>query len=798
MVKSPVLAAGVVTAAAFVASKLKARKAIERKPCADQAAALPRPGPELARRPLQGVRVVELATVVAAPSATRCLAELGATVIKVEAPEGDMYRQLFIQMDGPPTTAKPHGSLFEVVNLSKASVQLDLKTPEDVGALRAMLADADVFVTNVRAVPLRKLGLDYEALRHSCPALVYAQLTAWGFEGEHRNRAGYDFGSFWAASGFAHHLHGGRPWRAMQVVGGFGDMTTGQTLVAGVSLALLERQSNGGAGQLVDTALLRAGMHCCAGEIVRADGADGGPGGRLDDGSDDTALPLECAGGEQVLISPLLDTQSGAPVRSAAAHRAAVRGALGLGDARADELGYAELRAAAAGLSTDALLSRLRHANVPAALMRTQMGAVRAPDKRTRPAPTAAAAGPAAFHPNSPWVTPPPGVAQVDGVTRMVRLPYHFSAGPTAGCTPTSAAPRKGEHTAAAMRALSSARASVWEPRAPTPPPPPPQQQQLLVQEKKLVLEGVLVVELSDELAARHDATASATCAMLAAAGATVVRVVSRADGSTVGVSSSALEAQLDSGKVLVSAHALATAGSSVAALCASADVIVTSLPDAALECAGRWEGAAGQRWSWSAVLERARPASGGELILTRITPWGVDDPGAEREAGEGGAADSAHAGIGEAMWACTGFGGAFANMLCDKPSGDTSDDAAAGWDGARQRSSPMWTLPRQSLALIASCFALAGTAAALCCRSRLGGQVVGVSYAAIGLWFVQGDHLFMRPENERAVTFQQLMRATPQSMANAIPPTFNTFRTFDGVYVQNLDLEWAGHLPKW
>ena len=91
-----------------------------------------------------------------------------------------MFRQLFIQMDGNPTKqAKAHGSMFETHNLSKASVQLDLKRAEGRAALLAMLADADVFVVNVRAAPLRRLGLDYATLSQRLPKLVFAHLTAW-------------------------------------------------------------------------------------------------------------------------------------------------------------------------------------------------------------------------------------------------------------------------------------------------------------------------------------------------------------------------------------------------------------------------------------------------------------------------------------------------------------------------------------------------------------------------------------------------------------------------------------------
>ena len=160
--------------------------------------------PELEKRPLHGLRVVEVSTVAAAPSAARCLADAGAAVIKVEEPSGDIMRQLFIQMDGPPAKAKAHGSWFEALNFSKSSVQLDLKSEDGRATLLGMLSDADVLITNVRSAPLQRMGLDFGTLAKQFPSLIYAQLSAWGLSGEHKNNAGYDFGAFWAASGLAH------------------------------------------------------------------------------------------------------------------------------------------------------------------------------------------------------------------------------------------------------------------------------------------------------------------------------------------------------------------------------------------------------------------------------------------------------------------------------------------------------------------------------------------------------------------------------------------------------------------
>ena len=325
----------------------------------------------------------------------------------------------------------------------------------------------------------------------------------------------------------------------------------------------------------------------------------------------------------------------------------------------------------------------------------------------------------------------------------------------------------------------------------------------------------MLVVELSDELAARHEASAGSCCAMLASAGATVVRIVSRGGGAEGwgghgGGAAGAWGAQVDRGKVVTTPRALEASGSSAFDLCSRAGAIVTGLGGAALRSAGRW----GAGWDWAAVEARASAAAaaaaaGGDacaagLVLTRITPWGVLHE-AEAEAAAASAAPAGKAAaaqrptsIVEAMFAATGFGSEFQGALIDPPSLDGADEAAAGMGEAARRDTPRLTLPRHFLSMLASCFALSGTAAALCGASfALGGRVVDVSFASCGLWFAQSDHLMWRPENRRAAEFQQLFRGTALTFTRALPPTFNTYLTKDGVAVQLLGLDWIGQLNK-
>ena len=122
--------------------------------------------------PLEGVRVIELARILAGPWAGQTLADLGAEVIKVESPEGDDTRRW-----GPPFIARADGSqdaaYFHSTNRGKASVTADFRTPEGQERVRALVADADVLIENFKLGGLAKYGLDYDSLSALNPRLVY-------------------------------------------------------------------------------------------------------------------------------------------------------------------------------------------------------------------------------------------------------------------------------------------------------------------------------------------------------------------------------------------------------------------------------------------------------------------------------------------------------------------------------------------------------------------------------------------------------------------------------------------------
>ncbi|QYK42416.1 MAG: CoA transferase [Paracoccaceae bacterium] len=145
----------------------------------------------MTQAPLAGLRVVELARILAGPWAGQILADLGADVIKVEAPEGDDTRRWgppFIERDGDRSAA-----YFHATNRGKRSVTADFGTAEGQALVRRLVAGADVVIENFKVGGLAKFGLDWESLRQVNPGLIYCSITGFGQTGPYAARAGYDF-----------------------------------------------------------------------------------------------------------------------------------------------------------------------------------------------------------------------------------------------------------------------------------------------------------------------------------------------------------------------------------------------------------------------------------------------------------------------------------------------------------------------------------------------------------------------------------------------------------------------------
>ena len=200
--------------------------------------------------PLRGIKVVELARILAGPWAGQTLADLGAEVIKVEAPEGDDTRRWgppFLDVEGERVAA-----YFHATNRGKKSVTADFRKPEDLARVKALIAEADVLIENFKVGGLARYGLDYPSLSALNPRLVYCSITGFGQTGPYASRAGYDF----LIQGMAGWMDlTGSPEGEGQKVGvAFADLFTGLYSVIAVQAALTARAQTG-RGQHIDMSL---------------------------------------------------------------------------------------------------------------------------------------------------------------------------------------------------------------------------------------------------------------------------------------------------------------------------------------------------------------------------------------------------------------------------------------------------------------------------------------------------------------------------------------------------------------
>ena len=135
--------------------------------------------------PLAGIKVVELARILAGPWAGQVLADLGAEVTKVESPEGRRHAQR-----GPPFVDRPDGSkdaaYFHSANRGKDTVVADFNRATDLSKVKAMIAEADVVIENFRTGSLAKFGLDYASLQATNPGLIYCSITGFGLDGPYQ------------------------------------------------------------------------------------------------------------------------------------------------------------------------------------------------------------------------------------------------------------------------------------------------------------------------------------------------------------------------------------------------------------------------------------------------------------------------------------------------------------------------------------------------------------------------------------------------------------------------------------
>ena len=206
--------------------------------------------------PLQGLRVLDLASFIAGPVATTVMGDYGAEVIKIEPPgEGDPQRKLGQAHSVP---QHPVNFCWHLVNRNKRSVVLDLKHPDGRAAFDRLLATADIMVVNFPLKVRERLRMRYADVKHVNPRLIYASMTGYGESGPDAEQPGFDSTAFFARSGLLDGLtyEGGPPAFSLPAQG---DQMTGMNLFAAVAMALLHRERTG-EGSEVGTSLHASGL----------------------------------------------------------------------------------------------------------------------------------------------------------------------------------------------------------------------------------------------------------------------------------------------------------------------------------------------------------------------------------------------------------------------------------------------------------------------------------------------------------------------------------------------------------
>ncbi|MFC3612183.1 CaiB/BaiF CoA transferase family protein [Lutimaribacter marinistellae] len=249
--------------------------------------------------PLAGLKVVELARILAGPWAGQTLADLGAEVIKVESPAGDDTRAW-----GPPFVTRDEdvsAAYFHSANRGKASIAVDFSTEEGQARVRELVADADILIENFKLGGLKKYGLDYASLAEINPRLIYCSITGFGQTGPYAHRAGYDF-IIQGMSGLMS-ITGepdGQPQKAGVAIT---DVFTGIYSVTAILAALHQRQETG-RGQHIDMSLLDVAVSVTANQAMNYL-TTGNPPGRMGNAHVNLApyQVFDCADGHIIIAT---------------------------------------------------------------------------------------------------------------------------------------------------------------------------------------------------------------------------------------------------------------------------------------------------------------------------------------------------------------------------------------------------------------------------------------------------------------------------------------------------------------
>eukprot|EP00301_Raphidiophrys_heterophryoidea_P017800 c2828_g1_i1.p1 GENE.c2828_g1_i1~~c2828_g1_i1.p1 ORF type:complete len:840 (+),score=194.56 c2828_g1_i1:50-2569(+) len=479
-----------------------------------------------------GVRVVEISSFIAGPSVGRCMSDLGAEVVKVEEPGGDLFRYTLLEYDQAPEP-RDFSSLFELQNMGKIGVQLNLKSERGKAQLLKLLEEADVVVTNIRTDSLKNLRLDYDSLKNRFPHVVYGQVTAWGLTGSEHNKPGYDVGSFWAATGMAASVNDAPSFTMYPA--GFGDLATSQFLLAGIAIGLADRMRTG-MGQYVTTALLHSGLWCSSPlSLLHSD-----PGPEIPDYSKDT-LPsravhhiYETKGNQHVGILDL---------DNAAESTAKLIQGFGLTPSQDEKVLIKQLQSELGQRSLEDLCCKLDELQVPHVSLRGYRSAVETTDH-------VACNTARCFDPVVPDLT---------DIPRTPRAPWELHCSTLHG--PQGRAPFKGEHTDSFFRGgWSPVLQEAMLPKKPS--------------ESGFDLKKLIVVEFSET-----DCSVSGACCVLSDLGATVIKIEPR-EGDHLRRDMPQLFHSLNRGKHVVALDWTTPDGkAALQQLVCSADVFVTNRP---------------------------------------------------------------------------------------------------------------------------------------------------------------------------------------------------------------------------
>ncbi|MCP5180288.1 MAG: CoA transferase [Pseudomonadales bacterium] len=214
--------------------------------------------------PLQGLRVLEVASWLAAPSCAALMADMGASVIKVEPPGGDSYRKMYKALLGGDGV---HPA-YQFDNRGKRGVCVNLETPEGVELVKTLARDVDVFITNLTWDRLERYTLTDGDIHAVAPRAVFAVLSGYGTHGPDSHRQAFDQTAFWARSG-AMSIFGDRDEGSLISRGGYGDRTTCLNLLASI-LAALRLRDQSGEPQYVEVTLQRTGIWALASDVCGA------------------------------------------------------------------------------------------------------------------------------------------------------------------------------------------------------------------------------------------------------------------------------------------------------------------------------------------------------------------------------------------------------------------------------------------------------------------------------------------------------------------------------------------------